>query len=427
MVATSLVGVVSMRLVRTLCPKCKESYAGDSAAIARLSASAPADDEPIELCVAPAARPVKAPASRADGHLRTARSVRQGPPPHHEQSAPTARSAASRSRRQTPSQDVSTKAFTGPHDGGRDHARRVPRRAEREGVPHCTHVVSQDFSTARRAAASASTASAASACARNGRLPGVRRRAPRTPTAGAEVRLEAPAGATERPGVLIPRTRHRAPGSRARRFSWRAGRLRRLRPLASAHLTDAGGSIPRLRSTWSRAPRWSRSSRTAPTACSSPPASPRSTTCARRLRTPRDGHDYVPTKRWVLFGHHFAAISGAGPLLGPVLAAQFGWAPGFLWLLLGSVIAGGVMTSSCSPRACVADVRCEHRARAGEPAHRRGDEHRDRVRDGGRARRHGRSSCEFAARHAWACSRSAARSRSRSSWDSSPTASARAP
>jgi carbon starvation protein len=63
-------------------------------------------------------------------------------------------------------------------------------------------------------------------------------------------------------------------------------------------------------------------------------------------RTPaherRDGHDYVPTRKWVLFGHHFAAISGAGPLLGPVLAAQFGYAPGFLWLLLGSVIAGGV-------------------------------------------------------------------------------------
>lgn len=58
--------------------------------------------------------------------------------------------------------------------------------------------------------------------------------------------------------------------------------------------------------------------------------------------TRRDGNDYVPTRKWVLFGHHFAAISGAGPLLGPVLAAQFGWAPGFLWLLLGSVIAGGV-------------------------------------------------------------------------------------
>jgi carbon starvation protein len=58
--------------------------------------------------------------------------------------------------------------------------------------------------------------------------------------------------------------------------------------------------------------------------------------------TRRDGRDYEPTHRWVLFGHHFAAIAGAGPLIGPVLAAQFGWAPGFLWLLLGSVLAGGV-------------------------------------------------------------------------------------
>ena len=58
--------------------------------------------------------------------------------------------------------------------------------------------------------------------------------------------------------------------------------------------------------------------------------------------TSRDGHDYVPTHRWVLFGHHFAAIAGAGPLIGPVLAAQFGYMPGFLWLLVGSVLAGGV-------------------------------------------------------------------------------------
>jgi len=63
---------------------------------------------------------------------------------------------------------------------------------------------------------------------------------------------------------------------------------------------------------------------------------------ATPAHTRRDGHDYVPTNRWVLFGHHFAAIAGAGPLLGPVLAAQFGWAPGFLWLLVGSVLAGGV-------------------------------------------------------------------------------------
>jgi carbon starvation protein len=58
--------------------------------------------------------------------------------------------------------------------------------------------------------------------------------------------------------------------------------------------------------------------------------------------TRRDGHDYVPTHPLVLFGHHFAAIAGAGPLIGPVLAAQFGYLPGFLWLLVGSVLAGGV-------------------------------------------------------------------------------------
>ncbi len=58
--------------------------------------------------------------------------------------------------------------------------------------------------------------------------------------------------------------------------------------------------------------------------------------------TMRDGRDYVPTNKYVLFGHHFAAIAGAGPLIGPVLAAQFGYLPGFLWLLVGSVVAGGV-------------------------------------------------------------------------------------
>src|SRR5256885_4326896 len=48
-----------------------------------------------------------------------------------------------------------------------------------------------------------------------------------------------------------------------------------------------------------------------------------------------DGQNYHPTNKWVLFGHHFAAISGAGPLVGPVLAAQFGYLPGLLWLRLG--------------------------------------------------------------------------------------------
>lgn len=55
-----------------------------------------------------------------------------------------------------------------------------------------------------------------------------------------------------------------------------------------------------------------------------------------------DGSEFVPTNKWVLFGHHFAAIAGAGPLVGPVLAAQFGWGPPFVWILLGSVFAGAV-------------------------------------------------------------------------------------
>lgn len=55
-----------------------------------------------------------------------------------------------------------------------------------------------------------------------------------------------------------------------------------------------------------------------------------------------DGKEFVPTNKWVLFGHHFAAIAGAGPLIGPVLAAQYGWGPGFVWILLGSVFAGAV-------------------------------------------------------------------------------------
>ena len=55
-----------------------------------------------------------------------------------------------------------------------------------------------------------------------------------------------------------------------------------------------------------------------------------------------DGLDYVPTNRYVLFGHHFAAIAGAGPLVGPVLAAQMGYLPGLLWILVGVVLAGAV-------------------------------------------------------------------------------------
>jgi carbon starvation protein len=55
-----------------------------------------------------------------------------------------------------------------------------------------------------------------------------------------------------------------------------------------------------------------------------------------------DGHDYVKTNKYVLFGHHFAAIAAAGPLLGPVLAAQFGYLPGALWIIIGCVLAGAV-------------------------------------------------------------------------------------
>ena len=55
-----------------------------------------------------------------------------------------------------------------------------------------------------------------------------------------------------------------------------------------------------------------------------------------------DKHNYYPMPKWVVFGHHFAAIAGAGPLVGPVLAAQFGFMPGFIWMLVGSVMAGAV-------------------------------------------------------------------------------------
>src|SRR4051812_3324951 len=55
-----------------------------------------------------------------------------------------------------------------------------------------------------------------------------------------------------------------------------------------------------------------------------------------------DGHNYHPTNKWVLFGHHFAAISGAGPLIGPVLAAQFGYLPGLLWIVVGVCLGGAV-------------------------------------------------------------------------------------
>ena len=65
----------------------------------------------------------------------------------------------------------------------------------------------------------------------------------------------------------------------------------------------------------------------------------RRATPAERLR---DGRDYEPTNKWILLGHHFAAIAGPGPLVGPTLAAQFGYLPGTLWILFGAVLAGAV-------------------------------------------------------------------------------------
>jgi carbon starvation protein len=63
--------------------------------------------------------------------------------------------------------------------------------------------------------------------------------------------------------------------------------------------------------------------------------------------TKYDGSNFHPMSRWVLFGHHFAAIAGAGPLVGPVLAAQFGFAPGLLWLVAGCTLCGAVHDSMC--------------------------------------------------------------------------------
>jgi carbon starvation protein len=76
----------------------------------------------------------------------------------------------------------------------------------------------------------------------------------------------------------------------------------------------------------------------------------RRATPAERLE---DGRDFVPTHKWVVFGHHFAAIAGAGPLVGPILAAQFGYLPGTLWIVIGGVLAGTVqdfVTLFCSLR-----------------------------------------------------------------------------
>lgn len=77
--------------------------------------------------------------------------------------------------------------------------------------------------------------------------------------------------------------------------------------------------------------------------------------------TKYDGQNYLPTNRWVLFGHHFAAISGAGPLIGPVLAIQFGYLPGLIWLVVGVCLAGAVQDFLV----LVASTRREGRSLAG--------------------------------------------------------------
>jgi len=83
-----------------------------------------------------------------------------------------------------------------------------------------------------------------------------------------------------------------------------------------------------------------------------------------------DGQNYHPTNKWVLFGHHFAAISGAGPLIGPVLAAQFGYLPGLLWIVIGVCLGGAVqdflvlVTSMRLVRSPAATVLATSKARA---------------------------------------------------------------
>jgi carbon starvation protein len=83
----------------------------------------------------------------------------------------------------------------------------------------------------------------------------------------------------------------------------------------------------------------------------------RQVTPAYRLQ---DGKDYDPTNKWVLFGHHFAAISGAGPLIGPVLAIQYGYAPGLFWLVIGVCLAGAVQDMTV----LAASVRCNGKSLA---------------------------------------------------------------
>jgi len=99
-----------------------------------------------------------------------------------------------------------------------------------------------------------------------------------------------------------------------------------------------------------------------------------------------DGRDFVPTNKWVVFGHHFAAIAGPGPLVGPVLAAQFGYLPGTLWILIGAVFGG-----------CVQDfVILLFSVRRDGPAHVRLDRLRESPwAEGGKGRKHGNKRAEI--------------------------------
>ncbi len=108
-------------------------------------------------------------------------------------------------------------------------------------------------------------------------------------------------------------------------------------------------------------------------------------TPAERLE---NGRDFVPTNKWVVFGHHFAAIAGPGPLVGPVLAAQFGYLPGTLWILAGAVFGGCVqdfvilLFSVRRDGKSLTEMAREEIGRAGRPGglRRRDQHHRDPAR-----------------------------------------------
>ena len=120
-----------------------------------------------------------------------------------------------------------------------------------------------------------------------------------------------------------------------RRGAGRRGRARRHRDLARRGISSAWFLVAAL-CAYALAYRF----------YSALPGGPRVRARRRARRRPAhrlaDGKDFVPTNRWVVFGHHFAAIAGPGPLVGPILAAQFGYLPGTLYILIGVVLGGAV-------------------------------------------------------------------------------------